>query len=219
MIEIKNFSKSYTGETVYENFNLSLDEGAVTCILGASGSGKTTLLNAIAGLIDYDGSIPKLKCSYIFQTPRLLPNLTVFENLKLVCGDTDKIYAMLEKVRLTDKAGSYPKRLSGGQVQRAAIARAFLYESDVILLDEPFSSLDLKLKNEICELFFGLRKEDKRCALFVTHDADEAAKVANRILVLDKGTVIYDRTLSGETPRGIEQAEGIRKDLLSVLLN
>lgn len=218
MIEIRNFSKSYGQEKVYENFDLSLEEGKIICILGASGSGKTTLLNAVAGLTEYGGNIPKLRCSYVFQTPRLLPNLTVFENLKLVCGDENKIFEMLERVRLTDKASAYPLKLSGGQAQRAAIARAFLFESDIILLDEPFSSLDLKLKNEICDLFFGLHKTDCRTAIFVTHDVDEAAKIADRVLVLDKGKIIYDKRLSDEPPRTGEKAEGVRANLLNVLL-
>ena len=218
MLEIKNFSKSYSGEEVYKNFNLTLNEGEITCVLGASGSGKTTLLNAIAGLIDFEGSITPLKCSYVFQSPRLLPNLTVFENLKLVCSDDAKILEMLEKVQLSDKAESYPIKLSGGQAQRVAIARAFLFQSEIILLDEPFSSLDLKLKSEILNLFFGLLSKDKRTTVFVTHDIDEAAKVAQRAIVLDKGKVVFDREYSGELPRSEDMAEEIRRELIGALL-
>lgn len=218
MIEISNFSKSYGSEQVYENFNLTLSDNEVTCILGASGSGKTTLLNAIAGLIKYEGNITLVKCSYVFQTPRLLPNLTVFENLKLVCKDEEKIYEMLEGVRLSDKAKSYPLKLSGGQAQRAAIARAFLYESDVILLDEPFFSLDIKLKEEISELFYDLLKKDGRTAVYVTHDVYEAAKAGQRFIIIDKGTIIFDKRYEDALPRTAEREEEIRGELRSTLL-
>lgn len=218
MIEIKNFSKKYADNTVYENFDLSIEEGQVTCILGESGSGKTTLLNAVAGLTEYGGSITNLKCSYVFQTPRLVPNLTVFGNLKLVCDDENKIYDMLEKVRLKDKANSYPIKLSGGQAQRVAIARAFLYDSEAILLDEPFASLDLKLKGEMTALFFEILRADNRMTLFVTHDVDEAAAIARRIIVINKGEAIFDKTYDGVLPRDYTAAEKIRKELLSVLI-
>ncbi|MDE6441530.1 MAG: ABC transporter ATP-binding protein [Clostridia bacterium] len=218
MIEIKNFSKSYSDTVVYENFNLFLEEGEITCILGESGSGKTTLLNAVAGLIKYEGSISELNCSYIFQRPRLVPNLTVYENLKLVCDDVEKIKDMLERVSLTDKAGSYPIKLSGGQAQRVAIARAFLFPSDIILMDEPFSSLDLKLKKQITNLFFEIWREDKRTAIFVTHDVDEAVSVAKRIIVIDKGKVVFDKRTEDEPPRDFTKCENLRSELISVLL-
>lgn len=218
MIEIKNFTKRYSGNTVYENFNLSVKEGGVTCILGESGSGKTTLLNAVAGLIKYEGSISKVKCSYIFQTPRLVPNLTVYGNLKLVCPDDGAIMDMLVKVRLEDKVNSYPRELSGGQAQRVSIARAFLYKSDVILMDEPFSSLDLKLKGEIIRLFSEIRKQDDRTVLFVTHDADEAACLAERVIIINGGKAVFDRSYSSEPVRTGAEADEIRKQLISELL-
>lgn len=218
MIEIKNFTKRYSGNTVYENFNLSVKEGGVTCILGESGSGKTTLLNAVAGLIKYEGSISKVKCSYIFQTPRLVPNLTVYGNLKLICPDDGAIMDMLVKVRLEDKVNSYPRELSGGQAQRVSIARAFLYKSDVILMDEPFSSLDLKLKGEIIRLFSEIRKQDDRTVLFVTHDADEAACLAERVIIINGGKAVFDRSYSSEPVRTGAEADEIRKQLISELL-
>lgn len=219
MIEIKNLCKSYIGVTVYDNFNLSLEEGKVTCVLGESGSGKTTLLNCIASLTDYKGEIPKLKCSYIFQSPRLVPNLTVLKNLSLICGDEEKVADMLKRVRLEDKAQSYPVSLSGGQAQRVAIARAFLYGSDIILMDEPFSSLDLKLKHEMTELFFKLREDDKRTALFVTHDIDEALSVAQRVIVLKGGKVVYDENLPSPVPRALGYGENVRLNLIDALMN
>ncbi len=192
MIEIKNFTKKYAGLSVYEDFNLNINEGEITCILGESGSGKTTLLNAIAGLIKYEGQIPELKCSYIFQTPRLVPNLTVYGNLKLICNDESKINEMLERVKLSDKAKSYPIKLSGGQMQRVSIARAFLYDSNVILMDEPFTSLDIKLKSEMISLFKELWQSCRRTAVFVTHDVGEAVGIADRIIIINKGKTVKD---------------------------
>ena len=105
MIEFKNITKKYGSLTVYENFNLSLEEGKITCILGESGSGKTTLLNMLAGLTPYEGEISqKPACSYIFQQPRLVPSLTVRGNLKLVCKDKNRVEEMLLAVGLSDKA-------------------------------------------------------------------------------------------------------------------
>ncbi|MDE6355893.1 MAG: ABC transporter ATP-binding protein [Clostridia bacterium] len=212
MIEIKNLYKSYGQNRVYENFNLSIEEGKVTCILGESGSGKTTLLNCIARLTDFNGEIPALKCSYVFQSPRLVPNLTVFKNLSLVLNDGAKITEILKKVRLTEKADEYPCNLSGGQAQRVGLARAFLVKSDIILLDEPFASLDLKLKTEMEKLFFEIRQADNRTALFVTHDVDEAITVADRVIVLKNGSVVFD-CLKGEND------EALRKALINALIN
>lgn len=217
-MEIKNFTKSYGSVSVYENFNLSLEEGKITCILGESGSGKTTLLNCVAGLCDYAGEIPAARCSYIFQSPRLLPHLTVYDNLKLVCKDGDKIFAMLERVRLSDKALAYPKTLSGGQAQRVAIARAFLYGGDVLLMDEPFSSLDLRLKNRMIALFTEVWRSDRRTVLAVTHDPDEAIAIAHRILVLRAGKMVFDCRLPEEPPRAFGAEDKTRKLLIDALL-
>lgn len=192
MINISNLTKSYSGKNVYENFNLCLEEGKVCCILGESGSGKTTLLNCIANLTEYEGEISALKCSYVFQTPRLVPCLTVEKNLSLVCKDGEKIRLMLEKVNLTDKAKKYPVTLSGGEAQRVALARAFLFDGDILLMDEPFSSLDLKIKAQICGIFKELQRERNVTALFVTHDIDEALRVADRVVVLKNGGIFKD---------------------------
>ena len=218
MIEIKDLCKSYGDNEVYKNFNLNFEDGKITCVLGESGSGKTTLLNVIAGLTDYSGSVPKVKCSYIFQTPRLVPNLTVYGNLALVCKDNAKIEEILKRVRLYDKRDSYPVKLSGGQAQRVAIARAFLYGGEVIIMYEPFSSLDLKLKSEMTELFLELWRADGRTAVFVTHDVDDAAAVSHRVVVIDGGKIIYDKSPESEPPRDLENSEKVRRELISALL-
>ena len=218
MLEIKNLTKKYGDLSVYDNFNLSIEEGKIIGILGESGSGKTTLLNCIAGLTPFEGNVKKLKCSYVFQTPRLVLNLTVRENLKLICKDENKIGNMLEKVHLEDKAESFPIKLSGGQAQRVSLARAFLYDSDIILMDEPLSSLDLRLKKEITDLFLSLWQEDKRTAIYVTHDIDEAVCIAHRIIILRGGEILYDVTPEKQPPRDLRGSEQLRGELISRLL-
>lgn len=218
MIEISNLTKKYADLTVYDNFNLSIEEGKIVTILGESGSGKTTLLNCIAGLTPFEGSITKKKCSYVFQAPRLVTNLTVKENLKLVCKDENKINDVLAKVHLEDKAESFPIKLSGGQAQRVSLARAFLFDSDVILMDEPLSSLDLRLKKEITDLFLSIWQEDKRTAICVTHDIDEAVYISHRILILRGGKIVCDMSPEGMPPRSLNECGRLRGELISRLL-
>lgn len=219
VLTVRNLSKNYASVQVYDHFDLDIEEGKITCILGESGSGKTTLLNCVAGLTPYKGEITPTDCSYIFQTPRLVPNLTVFGNLRLVCGDDRKIKEMLARVRLTEKADGYPKKLSGGQAQRVSIARAFLFGGETLLMDEPFSSLDLKLKREMTELFFELWQSDRRTVLMVTHDVDEAICMAHRIVVLREGRIVLDEKFPDEPPRSMGGGEERRLRLVSVLLD
>lgn len=217
MISIKNFTKRYKDTEVYNGFNLDIEENGITFILGESGSGKTTLLNAIAGLIPYEGEITRKKCSYIFQEPTLAPNLTVRGNLSLVCGDDGAVSDMIERVGLKDKQNSYPINLSGGEAQRVAIARAFLYKSDILLMDEPFSSLDLKIKKQVIELFFELWREDKRTVIAVTHDVDEAVSMSQRILILSRGRIKCDIPLRSPVPREVSVEYGVREKIVENL--
>lgn len=215
MIEIKNLSVSYGKNRVYENFSLSVGEGEITCILGESGCGKTTLLNAVAGLVEYGGEITEVKVSYVFQTARLVPNLTVLKNLTLIGAERERAEDMLARVGLKDKAEVYPASLSGGEAQRVSLCRALLFASDIVLMDEPFSSLDLKTKLSAMRLTQKLLSEEGRGALFVTHDIDEALYLADRIVVVKKGTIIED-IKNGEK---VEFASSpLRKRIIDLLL-
>lgn len=218
MIEIKNLYKSYGNKVIYSNFNLSLEEGKITCLLGSSGSGKTTLLNVLAGLTPFEGEVPALNCSYIFQSPALVPNLTVFGNLKLVCKEEAAINDMISRVGLKGKDKSYPISLSGGEAQRVAIARAFLCKSDILLMDEPFASLDLKIKKQIIELFFEMWEEDRRTVFAVTHDPDEAAAIAQRVLLLKDGRIAEDFTPQTDAPRPLYAGGELREELVNLLI-
>lgn len=216
MIELKDVGVKYGEKVVYEHFNLNIEEGEITCILGESGCGKTTLLNAIAGIKEHTGEIPALTCSYVFQTPRLVPNLTVKGNLNLVCKDSARVEKLLEMTCLSDKADSYPVQLSGGEAQRVSLARAFAFDGRLLLMDEPFSSLDLKLKISIMEQFKTLQREAKRCALFVTHDVDEALYLADRIIVLHGGKAMWDEPNADKCEYGGQSK--LRPGLIAKLL-
>ena len=219
MIELRNVTQKYGALTVYENFSLSLEEGKIACILGASGCGKTTLLNMLAGLVPFSGTIePMQTCSYIFQQPRLVPNLTVEGNLRLVCRDAARIRDMLGRIGLADKAKAYPVELSGGQAQRVSIARAFLHPSSLLLMDEPFSSLDTALKIRLMRLFAEIWREERRTVLFVTHDVEEAYMLAHRALVLRGGKIAADIDCGGgDLPRRYGEGSAVKDALLAAL--
>ena len=219
MIELRNIGKRYGDLVVYDSFDCDIREGEITCILGESGCGKTTLLNMIAGLCPFEGSIePRSECSYIFQQPRLVPNLTAQGNLHLVCRDRAKVAEMLERVGLADKAGAYPVELSGGQAQRVSVARAFLHPAPLILMDEPFSSLDTALKIRLIGLFCELWRTERRTAVFVTHDAEEACMLSHRALVLRGGKIVCDLRAEGDPPRAYGESSSFKTELLSALL-
>lgn len=219
MIELRNVTQKYGALTVYENFSLSLEEGKIACILGASGCGKTTLLNMLARLVPFSGTIePMQTCSYIFQQPRLVPNLTVEGNLRLVCRDAARIRDMLGRIGLADKAKAYPVELSGGQAQRVSIARAFLHPSSLLLMDEPFSSLDTALKIRLMRLFAEIWREERRTVLFVTHDVEEAYMLAHRALVLRGGKIAADIDCGGgDLPRRYGEGSAVKDALLAAL--
>lgn len=221
MIELRNVTKRYGTQTVYEDFSLSLEEGKITCLLGASGCGKTTLLNMLAGLTPFEGEIipAGLRCSYIFQQPRLVPNLTVGGNLRLVCKDEERIVGMLARVGLSEKRNAYPAELSGGQAQRVSVARAFLHPAKLFLMDEPFSSLDTALKIRLIGLFCELWREQSPTVIFVTHDAEEACMLAHRVLIFGGEGKIAADIAGGETiPRGYGEESALKRAVLGALL-
>lgn len=217
MIKIDNLTVKYGKKTVYENFSLEIGERGVTCVLGESGCGKTTLLNAVAGLIKYVGTVSPVAVSYVFQSPRLVPNLTAEGNLRLVGAEKQAAEAMLEKVGLGDKLKAYPAGLSGGEAQRVSLARAFLKRADLLLMDEPFSSLDLKTKISIMELFKELQEEEGKSVLFVTHDIDEALYLSDRIIVMRGGKVALD--LINESKGEFGANSPLRETIIKALLN
>lgn len=198
-VEIKGLIKNYDSTEVFGGLNLTVKANKVTVIMGASGSGKTTLLNCIAGLTPYDGEISGVNgASFVFQEDRLVPFMSVYENLDFTLQKSvkkaerkEKILAMIESVGLEDKINSVPDELSGGQKKRVSLARAFLSDSNLILMDEPLNSLDLGLKIKIAQLIETLTEKYNKTVIFVTHDIDEALTIADDIVVIGKGGIIY----------------------------
>lgn len=199
-MKIVGLGFAYGDKQVFEDFCLDVAMGQVTSLMGSSGCGKTTLLNCISGQLQYKGdilygqngdkSLSDIKISYIFQQPRLIPSLTVEENIKFVLSGRDKSKIkektdeMIQKLCLEDCRNSYPSHISGGQASRASIARALAIDSDILLMDEPFKGLDIKLKNYILNLIKPLIFE--KTVIFVTHDVEEALAMADRVLVLSR---------------------------------
>lgn len=228
-MEMKNIifdgvSKQYGEISVYRDFSLEIEAGKITCLLGPSGCGKTTLLNMLAGLAPYDGKIENIpaRISYIFQEERLLPNLTVKQNIAFALGkgaDERRIADVLAKVELSDREDAWPSELSGGQAQRVSIARAFAYPSELILMDEPFSSLDTALKIRLIDVFCNLWREERRTAVFVTHDAEEAYMLAHRAVVMKEGRIVADISEDSIVPRKYGESSAFKQNILRALLD
>jgi NitT/TauT family transport system ATP-binding protein len=192
-IVINNIAKSYNDLTLYRDFSIRLEDSKISCILGPSGCGKTTLLNIIGGITQPDqGSVSVENdsiFSYIFQEPRLLPWKTVKDNIRFVLKNhfienkEEYIRKNLKMVGLEQFMNYYPHQLSGGMKQRVSIARAFIYPSNIILMDEPLKTLDPKLKWNLMKTFLKIWQKDQRTVVFVTHDVDEALILGEEIYI------------------------------------
>jgi ABC-type nitrate/sulfonate/bicarbonate transport system ATPase subunit len=177
---------------VIENLKLEVAPNGVTVLFGPSGCGKSTLLNLVAGLDpDFTGEIAlpePARIGYVFQEPRLLPWLTVEDNLKLVLGDDPygdaKVAEWLAEMGLGDVRAVFPTRLSLGMARRVALARAFIIHPTLLLMDEPFVSLDEPTAERLRRLLLDTLRAHPATVLFVTHNLREAITLANRIALL-----------------------------------
>lgn len=209
-IIFKNFSFSYPDKEIYKNFNTVFQGGKINVVLGASGVGKTTLLNALTGLSGFDGEIENMpkNVSYIFQSDRLVKTISVEKNLDFVLKSaiSDKtarknaIYDMAKLLEISDVLKRLPTEISGGQAQRVQMARAFLYPSEVMLLDEPFKGLDVSLKTRLIKKFLEIWGRDGRTVVLVTHDVYDALLMGDKVFVLSgsPADIVYETELTVE---------------------
>lgn len=218
MIEFQNVYKSYKEKKILENINLVIEDNSIVVLIGESGCGKTTTLKMINRLIEpTKGKIMingknikktnpiKLRRSigYVIQQTGLFPHLTIRQNIELISKlekkekkmIQEKTMELMKMVGLSEELlDSYPSELSGGQQQRVGIARAFATDPDIILMDEPFSALDPITRSSLQDEVIRLQDKLKKIIIFVTHDMDEAIKLADKIAIMEQGKVVqYDR--------------------------
>ncbi|MBE3009331.1 ABC transporter ATP-binding protein [Microbispora sp. NEAU-D428] len=221
---VRGLTRRFGDRTVLDGLDLTIGRGEFVALLGRSGSGKSTLLRALAGLdeeveggLEVDGSV-----AVAFQEPRLVPWKRVRDNLTLGLTAPDPVSraeAALAEVGLADRAGAWPLTLSGGEAQRASLARALVREPGLLLLDEPFSALDALTRITVHRLVLDLWAAHGPAVLLVTHDVDEALLLADRILVLDRGRVAHEWTVAAPRPRHRDHPDllTLRAALLSAL--
>ena len=213
MLTIQNIVKTFNKGNVIalNNVSFTLKEGQILAIVGESGSGKTTLIRLITGLDVLDnGTITlkeeivssdrvfiapeKRKIGMVFQDYALFPHLTIYENIKYGISkkqnQKQRIKEVLELVGLPDVEDRYPHQLSGGQQQRIALARSLAPSPELLILDEPFSNLDVLLRNQLREDISKIIKETNTTAIFVTHDIKDALAISDDILILQRGNIV-----------------------------
>ena len=219
MIEFRDVSKSYKDKVILKKLNFTIEDNSIVVLIGESGCGKTTTLKMINRLIEpTSGKILingknikkenpiKLRRSmgYVIQQTGLFPHLTIRQNIELI-SKLEKKHIKEIKERTTmmmkmvgldegDYLDSYPSELSGGQQQRVGIARAFATDPDIILMDEPFSALDPITRASLQDEVIRLQDKLKKTIIFVTHDMDEAIKLADKIAIMNNGELVqYDK--------------------------
>ncbi|MEW2245977.1 ABC transporter ATP-binding protein [Streptomyces sp. NPDC058733] len=207
-VRLRGLTRSFAGRTVLDGVDLDLPAGQFTALLGHSGSGKSTLLRAIAGLdhgVSGEGELtaPE-RVSVVFQDARLLPWRRVLDNVLLGLDGRDaedRGRAALAEVGLTHRGQAWPGELSGGEAQRAALARSLVREPELLLADEPFGALDALTRIRMHGLLRDLWQSHRPSVLLVTHDVDEAIVLADRVLVLEAGRIGLDLTIDRPHPR------------------
>lgn len=212
-LRVSELTSYYGKKRILDKLNLTLDEGMFGSLLGVSGSGKSTLLKCIAGIVCpshgdiflEEKAITKKpihlrKIAYIFQEALLFPHMSVYENiafgLSLKKDDKSKIHEKVlqiaKEVNVSELLDRYPHSLSGGQEQRVALGRALAIEPRILLMDEPFSSLDPHLREKMGRLLKDIQKNRSLTILFVTHDVHEAVFLSDRLFLLDSGMIIQE---------------------------
>lgn len=242
---IENLTKTYNlqGQQVkaLAGVNLCVQDGSFVTVVGKSGCGKTTLLRVLCDLeqrttgtfsfVGKDKSFltaEQVKIGIVFQEPRLMPWLTVQENmgfslLKHEQEDVvkERVNRYLEILGLMRFKDAYPEQISGGMAQRVALGRTLCYEPDLILMDEPLGALDAfnrqRLQRELLQIF----QKNKKTVIFVTHDIDEAIFLGNKMVALEKGTVLQEMPVSLPYPRNVKDKSffALREEVLTLLMH
>jgi sulfonate transport system ATP-binding protein len=218
-IRVRGLTRRFGGPPVLDRLNLDIASGEFVALLGHSGSGKTTLLRTLAGLDPVDEGEVELpaKRAVVFQEPRLLPWKNVWENVALGLPKAEAAArSALAEVGLSHRAEAWPLTLSGGEAQRAGLARALVRDPALLLLDEPFAALDALTRMRMQHLVAELWTAHGCAVLLVTHDVDEALLLADRVVVLEHGRISQDMRVTADRPRRVADV-GQRAALLRAL--
>jgi sulfonate transport system ATP-binding protein len=206
-VRVSGLRRVFGERAVLDGLELDIARGEFVALLGASGSGKTTLLRILGALDGRDGGqvlVPAAR-TIVFQEPRLIPSKKVLANVTVAMprGETTRATGLraLAEVGLEGHAGAWPATLSGGEAQRVALARALVREPELLLLDEPFAALDALTRLKMQDLVGELCRKYRPAVLLVTHDVDEAVRLADRVAVLREGRLVTDERVDVEHPR------------------
>lgn len=224
LLTLERIGKVYGDKTALHDVNFSIYPGEFIALVGMSGGGKSTILRLIAQLEQpTDGRIQyrdaKMVTRVMFQNDRLLPWMTNLQNLSFNSKDKrqqQRATAMLATVGLQDFAAGYPNALSGGQKQRLALGRALMADPQLLLLDEPLGALDALTRRKMQDSIAAICAEQHLTTLLITHDVEEAARMADRVIVVKDGTNIYEADgAKGQDPATIGT---VAEQVLSVIL-
>ena len=232
-LSVSHLAKSFGRLAVLKDVSLSVGAGEFVCVLGPSGCGKTTLLRCIAGLIPCDGGavavdgqpvrqrgLAEAGIGLVFQEPRLLPWRTAAENVRLPAElrgakhNDEAVQSALKLVGLADFASAYPHELSGGMRQRVSLARALATHPRILLMDEPLTGLDVRTREELQDEISRIWAEVGMSLLWVTHDPEEAAYLADRIIVLSTRPTVVRGAMEVRLPRPRERRSASERALV-----
>jgi sulfonate transport system ATP-binding protein len=223
MVNVRGVSRAFGNTLALDNVDLDIEPGEFVALLGRSGSGKSTLLRTLAGLDSPSAGIVQVpdERMVVFQEPRLLPWKTAIQNVQLgLPGESRELArSALAEVGLEHRLHAYPATLSGGEAQRAALARALVRDPKLLLLDEPFAALDALTRMRMHALIESLWKRHQLSVLLITHDVDEAILLADRALVIERGRIIASIDIDLPRPRelSLEGFLDLRKQLLRAI--
>jgi sulfonate transport system ATP-binding protein len=224
-VHIQGLRREFGGRRVLDELDLDIQRGEFVALLGASGAGKTTLLRILGALDRADTGtvlVPAVR-TIVFQEPRLVPSKRALGNVAVGLPNTaatrERAERALAEVGLAGHTRAWPHTLSGGEAQRVALARALVREPELLLLDEPFAALDALTRLRMQDLVAELCRVHRPAVLLVTHDVDEAVRLADRVAVLQAGRLVTDEPITTARPRdlGDPQLSGLRHKLLADL--